>query len=205
MARGHLRNKKKSKKLLLSNPESFSIEQDDHFYFIAGYTEGGAPYGVTWEEHEAQSALAKGCSISDGEPQMKKCHGTNISRNWGNAGILCRDNFAQKTIKEYLLQTHRIVIIAGLSELKATKKDQTSYARAMIKALDDAHFDGIVPYTAEFLQASWEQIGPYLNVKITKYTTKPVQKVRTFRALLNYYFIVLFFSFCRRIKSRISS
>jgi RimJ/RimL family protein N-acetyltransferase len=24
--------------------------QDDRFYFIAGYTSGGAPYGVTWEE-----------------------------------------------------------------------------------------------------------------------------------------------------------
>lgn len=25
-------------------------EQDDRFYYIAGYTSGGAPYGVTWEE-----------------------------------------------------------------------------------------------------------------------------------------------------------
>lgn len=25
-------------------------EQDDTFYYIAGYTSGGAPYGVTWEE-----------------------------------------------------------------------------------------------------------------------------------------------------------
>jgi len=24
--------------------------QDDRFYFIAGHTSGGAPYGVTWEE-----------------------------------------------------------------------------------------------------------------------------------------------------------
>ena len=24
--------------------------QDDRFFFIAGYTSGGAPYGVTWEE-----------------------------------------------------------------------------------------------------------------------------------------------------------
>ena len=24
--------------------------RDDRFYFIAGYTSGGAPYGVTWEE-----------------------------------------------------------------------------------------------------------------------------------------------------------
>lgn len=25
-------------------------EQDGTFYYIAGYTSGGAPYGVTWEE-----------------------------------------------------------------------------------------------------------------------------------------------------------
>ncbi len=61
-----MRNKK------LSDHDSVFIDQDDQFYFIAGYTEGGAPYGVTWEEYEAQSALAKGCSISEGEPQMKK-------------------------------------------------------------------------------------------------------------------------------------
>lgn len=24
--------------------------QDENFYFIAGYTPGGAPYGITWEE-----------------------------------------------------------------------------------------------------------------------------------------------------------
>ena len=27
-----------------------STNQDDTFYYIAGYTSGGAPYGVTWEE-----------------------------------------------------------------------------------------------------------------------------------------------------------
>lgn len=25
-------------------------DSDDHFFYIAGYTSGGAPYGVTWEE-----------------------------------------------------------------------------------------------------------------------------------------------------------
>ena len=25
-------------------------DSDDYFYYIAGYTPGGAPYGVTWEE-----------------------------------------------------------------------------------------------------------------------------------------------------------
>lgn len=27
----------------------FSEYQDDTFYYIAGYTSGGAPYGITWE------------------------------------------------------------------------------------------------------------------------------------------------------------
>lgn len=31
-------------------PGSMPIEQDDTFFFIAGYTSGGAPYGVTWEQ-----------------------------------------------------------------------------------------------------------------------------------------------------------
>ena len=26
------------------------MDQDDTFYYIAGYTSGGEPYGVTWEE-----------------------------------------------------------------------------------------------------------------------------------------------------------
>lgn len=30
--------------------EEPAIEQDGTFYFIAGYTDGGTPYGVTWEE-----------------------------------------------------------------------------------------------------------------------------------------------------------
>jgi len=28
------------------------IEQDDYFYYIAGYTPNGAAFGTTWEEHE---------------------------------------------------------------------------------------------------------------------------------------------------------
>lgn len=40
-------NKKPKRK---KTPESPLLEQDDRFFFIAGYTSGGAPYGVTWEE-----------------------------------------------------------------------------------------------------------------------------------------------------------
>lgn len=29
---------------------NFNEFQDDRFAFIAGYTDGGAPYGITWEE-----------------------------------------------------------------------------------------------------------------------------------------------------------
>ena len=36
-------------KIQKDNP-FFREEQDDIFYYIAAYTSGGAPYGVTWEE-----------------------------------------------------------------------------------------------------------------------------------------------------------
>ena len=32
------------------------IEQDEHFAFIVGYTSGGAPCGITWEEWEQMGA-----------------------------------------------------------------------------------------------------------------------------------------------------
>ncbi|GAB4564724.1 MAG: hypothetical protein Tsb0017_24810 [Geothermobacteraceae bacterium] len=29
------------------------VESDEHFAYIVGYTEGGIPYGITWEEARA--------------------------------------------------------------------------------------------------------------------------------------------------------
>lgn len=43
--------RKRSKKAVEAEP----LEQDDTFFFIAGYTSGGAPYGVTWEEMGMES------------------------------------------------------------------------------------------------------------------------------------------------------
>ena len=40
------RKRKKKKR----EPAATESWQDDRFFFIAGYTSGGAPYGVTWEE-----------------------------------------------------------------------------------------------------------------------------------------------------------
>lgn len=35
------------------------FDSDDTFYFIAGYTPGGAPFGITWEEMEGLKMLEK--------------------------------------------------------------------------------------------------------------------------------------------------
>ena len=46
--------KKQKEDELLNNryPDS-----DENFYFIAGYTSGGMPYGITWEESEKAGSL----------------------------------------------------------------------------------------------------------------------------------------------------
>ena len=41
-----LRKRKEEKQ----QSQEYNDWQDDRFFFIAGYTSGGAPYGVTWEE-----------------------------------------------------------------------------------------------------------------------------------------------------------
>ena len=40
---------REQKRMQKDNPV-FHEDQDDTFYYIVGYTSGGAPYGVTWEE-----------------------------------------------------------------------------------------------------------------------------------------------------------
>lgn len=42
--------KRKRKAKRQPQPEPFADFQDENFFFIAGYTPGGAPYGITWEE-----------------------------------------------------------------------------------------------------------------------------------------------------------
>lgn len=42
--------RKRKKQKQAKEKQNILPEQDDRFFFIAGYTSGGAPYGVTWEE-----------------------------------------------------------------------------------------------------------------------------------------------------------
>ena len=44
---------KTKRKRRQDNFEDKLFESDATFAFIAGYTSGGAPYGITWEEMEA--------------------------------------------------------------------------------------------------------------------------------------------------------
>lgn len=57
-----------------------AVEWDDEFAFIAGYTEGGAPYGITWDDAaadevrewhrmaEAAGILPRSFDVDDGLP-----------------------------------------------------------------------------------------------------------------------------------------
>lgn len=61
--------KKNKKQIELENN---LFESDDTFAFIAGYTAGGFPYGITWEEMEVieqrdKTLFAKEKSIQEDE------------------------------------------------------------------------------------------------------------------------------------------
>ena len=61
-------SKKNSKRRKQTDTELALLEQSENFYFIAGYTSGGAPYGITWEETAEQGMLGKNDNDSD-EPE----------------------------------------------------------------------------------------------------------------------------------------
>lgn len=50
--------------------EQIAPDNDEHFAYIAGYTSGGAPYGVTWEEMEAVERSAT--APRSGNPPAQK-------------------------------------------------------------------------------------------------------------------------------------
>jgi ribosomal protein S18 acetylase RimI-like enzyme len=50
------------------------VETDDTFYFIAGYTEGGAPYGITWEEIVAEELKIRGAMKKDAKKAVELIH-----------------------------------------------------------------------------------------------------------------------------------
>ena len=51
-------NAKKEKRQRKKQQAEFQpFDQDEYFYFIAGYTSGGAPYGITWEQAREDGLL----------------------------------------------------------------------------------------------------------------------------------------------------
>ncbi len=49
------REKRKKREEKARELEALYDDSDETFYYIAGYTPGGAPYGVTWDEVDEQS------------------------------------------------------------------------------------------------------------------------------------------------------
>lgn len=62
------RIEKVKKKKQLSYDDYFEEESDGTFYFVAGYTSGGAPYGKIWEEILASELILRAAVKNDAKP-----------------------------------------------------------------------------------------------------------------------------------------
>ena len=52
-----LKAKKEKRQRRKQQAEFQPFDQDEYFYFIAGYTSGGAPFGITWEQAREDGLL----------------------------------------------------------------------------------------------------------------------------------------------------
>lgn len=60
------KNKKSTNK---DEYNTYNQESDEYFYYIAGYTSSGVPFGITWEE-AIEDGLVQGNDITD-ESRLK--------------------------------------------------------------------------------------------------------------------------------------
>lgn len=87
------RRKKEIHKEVIMPPDS-----DDQFAFIAGYTEGGAAYGITWEEVQEQERMAGEIDGTDALRKPLELHPGNVEHFFAGFGIFVE----AKSIKEGL-------------------------------------------------------------------------------------------------------
>lgn len=84
-----------------------------------------------------------------------------------------RPRTAEEAFEAYqrtLLTTDKVVVVAGISKSKFGKK-RADIARALVKIIDDAHFQEIRPRAdlifvdhASFLQSSWYELVTYTTI-----------------------------------------
>ncbi|HBV97645.1 MAG: hypothetical protein JL50_03620 [Peptococcaceae bacterium BICA1-7] len=60
-----IRQRKEPKRINRDKEIAMLFESDDQFFYIAGYTLGGAPYGVTWEEMKFDRSDSSVDSVDD--------------------------------------------------------------------------------------------------------------------------------------------
>ena len=58
-------NGQRAKKTKRTENETAFLEQDENLYLFAGYTSGGAPYGITWEQAAEEGLLDDSDDESD--------------------------------------------------------------------------------------------------------------------------------------------
>ncbi|MDF2791724.1 MAG: family N-acetyltransferase [Neobacillus sp.] len=62
------------KKKLHKQNKYFEDDSDENFYYIAGYTDGGAPFGLSWEEIIAQELKFRGAVKKDAKNSAELIH-----------------------------------------------------------------------------------------------------------------------------------
>lgn len=76
----------------------------------------------------------------------------------------------RNTLRQVLYSRDNVIVIKEISGSNLQSR-KAGFVRALIKIIDDAHFDKVHPKTdlvfidyANFLQKIWENVGPYLQV-----------------------------------------
>jgi hypothetical protein len=64
------RRRERERRKAAAAPSEFDEDSNDTFAYIAGYTAGGVPFGITWEEMEGREGLTWQFGFEPGEDEI---------------------------------------------------------------------------------------------------------------------------------------
>ncbi len=140
--------KRKAKTKRYNQNKNFEENSDENFYFITGYTDGGAPYGMTWEEIIAQELKFRAAVKKDAKKAAELIH-------------IAIDDIAEKLTG----QTKKEDILETLAHYFREENNRLSYQNTIVADLLGEVAGCVITYPGEVASRLDEPILKRLRKK----------------------------------------
>jgi Uncharacterised protein family (UPF0158) len=130
--------------------DAIAPDSDDQFAFIAGYTEGGFPYGVTWEEHEESEAWAATLAAQPLPTQLHPVSLDDISQEMQIGSDSMTIYFRRSTCEYFIVSDDHLHILESGEPFDDRPEWEQEAIQLVAEVMDQDNDDDFVPLPSQF-------------------------------------------------------